>query len=120
MFKCYTENAGFSTSLIIWPLRFSKQYSSLQAQYGDTIQIAINFWYFDEDEWYPDYRLFIEATAQDGTLFRATVIRTQNEGFFVDSIRRVSKLLPNRFIKINGSSQLLKMVSKYDLDLAVG
>lgn len=120
LFKCHTENAGRSTSLIMWPLPFVKQYSSVRVQHGETVQIAIDSWYFNEDEWYPDYRLFIEATTRDGILFRATAIRTQNEGFFVDLIRRVNKSLPNRIFKIIGDVQILQVASKYNLDLAVG
>lgn len=128
LYKCSTENAGNPTFLSIVNLPYERQFTSVGHGSGETMQIAVDASYFKESDTYPDDRLFVEMTSEDGSYFRATIIRTGETdpielgegGVFADHIGRVSGPLPFWKISTNNPRRIDRLQRKYDIDLAVG
>ena len=128
LFNCIVKNAGNPTSLSIVNLPYERHFTKISQNDGEVMQIAVGTEYFKQDYFYPDSRLFIEMTSEDGSCFRATIIRAANDssidfregGFFTDHIGRVRKPLPPWKIETDNTAKIERLVKRYSIDLSVG
>lgn len=128
LFSCSVENAGNPTSLSIVNLPYERQFTTISQNDGEVMQLAVGAEYFKQDSFYPNSRLFIEMASEDGSCFRATIIRAADDnsidfgegGFFVDHIGRVRKPLPPWKIETGNTAKIKRLVKRYSIDLSVG
>lgn len=128
LFKCSMKNAGNPTTLTITKLPYERQFTSIRHDSGEAMQIGIDTHFFKIKESYPDIRLFVELNSEDGSYFRATIVRTggvypiefDEGGFSVIHIGRVKRPLPFWNIKSSDPPHIEQIRRKYDLDLTVG
>lgn len=128
LYKCSMENAGNPTFLLVERLPYERQFTSVGSGNGETMQIVVDTHYFKLSDAYPDVRLFVEMTSEDGSYFRATITRIEETGlinfgeggFFVDRIGRVNRPLPFWRIATDDTREIERIQKKYDIDLSVG